>query len=81
MEIKSIFIRMKNRHQKNRAQDLIARMNLEEKINQLSGEIVMDQIPEGTLGHGIGELVVYASKGSMEETAEFINTIQKKDYK
>lgn len=38
----------------------------------------MNQIPEGTLGHGIGELVVYASKGSMEETAEFINTIQKK---
>lgn len=77
MEIKYLYQDEKQTPE-NRAQDLIARMNLEEKINQLSGEIVMDQIPEGTLGHGIGELVVYASKGSMEETAEFINTIQKK---
>lgn len=77
MEIKYLYQDEKQTPE-NRAQDLIARMNLEEKINQLSGEIVMDQIPEGTLGHGIGELVVYASKGSMEENAEFINTIQKK---
>ena len=77
MEIKYLYQDEKQTPE-NRAQDLIARMNLEEKINQLSGEIVMNQIPEGTLGHGIGELVVYASKGSMEETAEFINTIQKK---
>lgn len=58
MEIKYLYQDEKQTPE-NRAQDLIARMNLEEKINQLSGEIVMDQIPEGTLGHGIGELVVY----------------------
>ena len=53
MEIKYLYQDEKQTPE-NRAQDLIARMNLEEKINQLSGEIVMDQIPEGTLGLGIG---------------------------
>ena len=48
MEIKYLYQDEKQTPE-NRAQDLIARMNLEEKINQLSGEIVMDQIPEGTL--------------------------------
>lgn len=39
----------------------------------------MDQIPEGIhLDMVLETANIYAAKGSMEETAEFINTIQKK---
>lgn len=59
-----------------RVKDLLGRMSLDEKVRQICGEIVMNEIPEEQLKDGIGELVVYSPKQSLRDMAEFTNKVQ-----
>lgn len=65
-----------------RAEDLLSRMTLEEKINQLSCHLVPGLAPDAdkmvNIENGIGELAVMSGQFTPEAEAALVNALQKK---
>ncbi len=63
-----------------RVEDLLKRMSLEEKINQLGCKMfvkAMDTAEARNIVNGIGEIALLGGKDTVEETAEFIEETQR----
>jgi Beta-glucosidase-related glycosidases len=59
-----------------RVKDLMDRMTLNEKVNQLGCEMFMDRVETSLLVEGIGEIAVIGGLDSLQETAEYIKKTQ-----
>ena len=60
-----------------RAKDLLSRMTLEEKINQLSGVMIQGEANEEMLKNGVGPMALFGVKDTQKEFGEYVNSIQK----
>lgn len=72
----------KTRSPRERAEDLLSRMTLEEKIHQLSCHLVPGLAPEAekmvSIENGIGELAVMSGQFTPEAEARMVNALQEK---